>query len=58
MVKYEFVVGVDFEVANVRSHDFRRTYCTMLYDAGIDLKTAQAWMGHADEKMILKCMRI
>ncbi len=28
-------------------------YCTMLYEAGIDLKTAQRWMGHADEKMIL-----
>ena len=25
----------------------------MLYEAGIDLKTAQRWMGHADEKMIL-----
>ncbi len=26
----------------------------MLYEAGIDLKTAQRWMGHADEKMILR----
>jgi len=23
----------------------------MLYDAGVDLKTAQKWMGHADIKM-------
>ena len=38
---------------NIRCHDFRHTYCTMLYEAGIDLKTAQRWMGHADEKMIL-----
>ena len=26
----------------------------MLYEAGIDLKTAQRWMGHAEEKMILR----
>ena len=29
-------------------------YCTMLYEAGIDLKTAQRWMGHVDEKKILR----
>ncbi len=34
-------------------HD-THTFCTMLYEAGIDLKTAQRWMGHADEKMILR----
>ena len=26
----------------------------MLRDAGVDLKLAMQWMGHADEKMILK----
>ncbi len=26
----------------------------MLYDAGIDLKITQRWMGHTDEKMILR----
>ena len=26
----------------------------MLYEAGIDLKTAQRWMGHVDEKKILR----
>ena len=36
----------------IRTHDFRHTFCTMLYDAGVDLKTAQKWMGHADMKMI------
>ena len=25
----------------------------MLYEADIDLKTTQRWMGHADEQMIL-----
>ena len=36
---------------NVRTHDFRHSYCTMLYELGIDIKTAQTWMGHADEAM-------
>ncbi len=26
----------------------------MLYDARIDLKITQRWMGHTDEKMILR----
>ena len=37
-----------------RTHDLRHTYCTTLRDAGVDLKQAMAWMGHADEKMILR----
>lgn len=39
---------------SIRTHDFRHTYCTMLYEAGVDLKSAQKWMGHADEKMIMQ----
>lgn len=38
----------------IRAHDFRHTYCTMLRDAGVDIKQAMRWMGHADEKMILR----
>lgn len=38
----------------IRPHDLRHTYCTMLVDAGVPLKQAMAWMGHADEKMILR----
>lgn len=38
----------------VRPHDLRHSYCTMLRDAGVDMKQAMAWMGHADEKMILR----
>ena len=38
----------------IRPHDLRHSYCTMLYDAGIDLKTAQKWMGHADQEMTLR----
>lgn len=39
---------------NIRPHDLRHTYCTMLVDAGIPLKQAMAWLGHADEKMIMR----
>lgn len=38
----------------IRPHDLRHTYCTMLRDAGIDMHQAIIWMGHSDEKMILK----
>ena len=39
---------------NIRPHDLRHTYCTMLRDAGIDMHQAMIWMGHSDEKMILR----
>lgn len=35
-------------------HDLRHSYCTMLYDADVDMKSAIKWMGHADEKMIMR----
>lgn len=44
----------DWKTWNVRPHDLRHTYCTMLVDAGVPLKQAMAWLGHADEKMILR----
>lgn len=37
--------SVDFEV---RSHMLRHTYCTWLYDNGIDVQTAKVLMGHSD----------
>lgn len=43
-----------WKTISVRPHDLRHSYCTMLRDAGVDLKLAMQWMGHADEKMILK----
>jgi integrase len=39
---------------NIRQHDLRHTYCTMLRDAGIDMHQAMIWMGHSDETMILR----
>lgn len=38
----------------IRTHDFRHSFCTMLFDAGVDMKTAMAWMGHSDDTMIRK----
>lgn len=38
----------------IRCHDLRHTYCTILCDAGVPIRQAMAWLGHADEKMILK----
>lgn len=31
-----------------RAHDLRHTFCTLLYFRGIDLKSAQYYMGHSD----------
>ena len=39
----------------LKCHDLRHTFCTMLYDADVDVKTAQLWMGHAD---VMVTMRI
>ena len=38
----------------IRCHDFRVTFCTICYEAGVKLKTLQAWMGHADASMIME----
>lgn len=33
------------------AHDLRYTYATMLFDAGVDEKTAQKWLGHTSPEM-------
>ena len=38
----------------IRCHDLRHTYTTMIIDAGVSITQAMAWLGHADEKMILR----
>ena len=43
-----------WKTLDIRPHDLRHTYCTMLRDAGVDIKQAMIWLGHADEKMILR----
>lgn len=46
--------GQPWQSIDIRPHDLRHSYCTMLRDAGVDIKLAMQWMGHADEKMILR----
>jgi integrase len=38
-------------------HKFRRTYCTSLLRSGIDLRTVQAFMGHADMESTMRYLR-
>lgn len=38
---------------NCTPHQLRHSYATMLFDAGIDIKTAQKWLGHTDIKTTL-----
>lgn len=45
---------IDWKEWTVRPHDLRHSFCVMLRDAGVDMKLAIRWMGHADEKMILR----
>lgn len=33
---------------NCTPHQLRHSYATILFDAGIDVKTAQRWLGHSD----------
>lgn len=41
-------------IANdITPHTFRHTYCTTLYNAGVDIKSAQYLLGHASIQMTL-----
>lgn len=39
---------------SIRMHDLRHTYCTLLYQAGVDVKTAAYLLGHADINVTMK----
>lgn len=39
---------------SVRPHDLRHTYATMLYDAGVDVKSASYLLGHSDSRVTLE----
>lgn len=43
----------DRKIFQIRAHDLRHTFCTALYDAGIDVKSAQYYMGHSDIRMTM-----
>ena len=38
----------------IRPHDLRHTYATILYDAGIDVKSSQYLLGHADVSVTMQ----
>jgi integrase len=38
-------------------HKFRRTYCTTMLRSGLDLRTVQAYMGHADLASTMRYLR-
>lgn len=40
--------GEEWRTIDFTLYDLRATFCTTLYDAGVDLKTAQKLMGHRD----------
>ena len=42
------------ELYGMTAINFRTTFCTMMVASGVDIKTAQALMGHATPKMMLK----
>lgn len=41
-------------IDNLTPHMFRHTYATILYNAGVDVKSAQLFLGHADIGMTLR----
>lgn len=41
------------QVQHFTPHMLRHTYATLLYDAGVDVKSAQKYLGHADLEVTL-----
>lgn len=38
----------------VSFHTFRNTYASLLFGEGVDIKTVQTWLGHADPAFTLR----
>ena len=45
--------GIPMMIRNITPHTLRHTYATMLHAAGVDVLTAQRFLGHADVKTTL-----
>ena len=43
----------DLPRVSIRTHDLRHTYATLLYDAGVDVKTAAYLLGHSDIRVTM-----
>lgn len=39
---------------NIRPHDLRHSFCEWVISSGVGPKTLMKWMGHTDERMIMK----
>lgn len=39
---------------SIRAHDLRHTFASMLYDAGVDVKTAQKLLGHTNPEITMR----
>ena len=39
---------------SIRAHDLRHTYASMLFEAGVDVKTAQKLLGHTTPEMTMR----
>lgn len=53
LVYTEFKKYIQPYFKGVTLHSLRHSYATMLYEIGVDAKTAQNWLGHADIKTTL-----
>lgn len=42
------------KVFSFRTHDLRHTFCSFLYNSGVDVKTAAYYMGHADVRVTME----
>ena len=42
-----------WKIDHITAHMLRHTYATMLFDAGVDVKSAQRFLGHADIEVTL-----
>ena len=47
--KYTDLIGI-----SITPHQLRHYYCTQLFESGIDVKTAQLWLGHSDIKTTMQ----
>lgn len=45
---------IGWRSVTIRPHDLRHSFCEWALTAGVDLKTVIAWMGHTDERMVMR----
>lgn len=44
----------DRQIVSIRAHDLRHTYASLLYDAGVDIITAQHLLGHSTPDITMR----